>query len=337
MKIKVIHKHMAASGALDFEYAPGYFFTRNAACDDYDWLVVYDEMCELNVGTIRDGVESLRCDPRHTILATWEPVSIKCYSRAYTRQFAHLLTNRPYRAEKHPGYFLGRGYFDWFVDRNYMQARDAKIPAKTKDISVVCSEKKMKGATRHSDRFNLVTALSQGVPEMDWYGHGVKGFGKKYEVLDPYRYHVAIENHIAPHHWTEKLSDAFLCECLPFYAGAPDLADDFPADSFIPIPIDDPQEAVKIVKAAIANGEYEKRREAVLEAKRLILTKYNFWAQVIAVIEQDRVSTDYTDFHRLCTCAKIVDRKKLRKTRLSAALEEGFFHLRQYLHLTPKC
>ena len=276
MKIKVIGNVSRTKKLTAFEYAPGFVFDEDPACDDYDWLVVYDELKQC---------ERLVCPREHAILATSEPVSIKHYSKPYVRQFGHLLTNRP-DVDGHPHYHLGRGYYKWFCDRTHSEAVSTVIPPKTKLISAVCSSKQMKH-TRHFARFRLVSELAKAIPEFEWYGHGVRSFGKKYEVMDPYKYHVVVENHIAPHHWTEKLSDAFLCECLPFYAGAPDLADDFPRESFIPIPIDDPAEAICIVKAAISGGEYERRYEAVLEAKRLILEKYNFWAQVIGVIRAD--------------------------------------------------
>ena len=259
-----------------FAYSPRHVFVADADCRSYDWLVVYDEM--------PSPTEELACPREHTILATSEPVSVKGYSRAYTRQFGHLLTNRPPEAEGHPHYHLGRGYYKWFNDRSYEENRDVALPPKTKSVSAVCSAKQMRH-TRHFERFRLLSRLAESIPEMEWYGRGVRPFGKKHEVMDAYKYHVAVENHIAPHHWSEKLADAFLCECLPFYAGDPLLKEVFPEESFIPIPIGDPDEAARIIREAMAAGEYEKRRAAVLEAKRLILTKYNFWAQVIGVIE----------------------------------------------------
>jgi hypothetical protein len=181
--------------------------------------------------------------------------------------------------------------------------------------------------TKHAARFNLAEYLSKEIPEMDWFGRGVKGFQNKYEVLEPYKYHVTIENHIGEHHWSEKLSDVFLAECLPFYAGDPAADEIFPKESFIPIPIDDPVAASKIIKDAIANNEYEKRREAVLEAKRLILEKYNFWAQVIDVIEceKNQKITPVDDEHPV----RIYDRKALRKKNLMVALSDGFYHLKE--------
>ena len=300
------------AGAYEFVYDP--------ACADYDWLVVFDEMPV--------DREPLRCPRERTILCTWVPVSIKSYSKAYTRQFGHLLTNRPPEAENHPHYHLGRGYFIPFV---HDVPELGTATDKPNAISAVCSAKRMKH-TRHRDRFELVKALASGVDGFDWYGKGVKPLDRKEDALVPYKYHVAIENHIAPHHWSEKFTDAILCECLPFYAGDPALAEIFPEECFIPIPIDDPAEAVRIVKEAIANGEYERRREAILEAKRLILTKYNFWRQVIGVVEGAAAEPIPPQAAgRPLPRSFVYARKELRRHCPSAALEDGWAHLRRFL------
>ena len=47
-------------------------------------------------------------------------------------------------------------------------------------------------------------------PEADWYGRGMCAIDEKANALFPYQYHLCIENHLAKHHWTEKLADAFL-------------------------------------------------------------------------------------------------------------------------------
>lgn len=317
--IKVLQKTGRFADPRPFAYSPGYVFVHDSACRDYDWLVVYDEF---------EHPETLACPQERTILCTWEPTSIKSYSRAYTRQFGHLLTNRPPAAERHPHYHLGRGYFYWFNDRTPAECASAVIARKTKTISAVCSSKQMRH-TKHYARFRLVGALEKAIPGFDWYGHGVRGFGKKFEVLDPYRYHVAVENHIGPHHWTEKLADALLSECLPFYAGDPAIAEALPADCVIPIPIDDPEAAVRIVREAIADDEYSKRRPAILEAKRLILEKYNFWAQVVSVIES--VGEWPAAGSRLVRPVVVLPRKVLRRRCLAAMLEEGWAHLRRGL------
>ena len=318
MKIKIASKNPLFARE-PFEYAPGCVFTADPGCRDYDWLVVFDDLAE---------DETLACPRERTILATWEPVCIKNYCRAFTRQFGHLLTNRPPSAERHPHYHLGRGYFPWYNGRSYAENRAFAAPPKTKVLSAVCSSKAMKW-TRHSQRIAILERIVAEVPGSEWYGHGVREFPRKCDVMDSCRYHVAIENQIGPHYWTEKLADAFLCECLPFYAGAPDLADDFPPESFIPIPIDDPGEAVRIVKDAIASDEWSRRTGAIREAKRLLFEKFNFWAQVVAVVEaeagQELSVGDATG------PVRIRSRKSVRSGSLSAKLEDGWFHARQYL------
>ena len=312
-KIKVLCGFKERAGGPWFEYAPGWVFTQDRACRDYDWLVVFDEMPVER--------EELACPREHTILATWEPVSIKSYSRAYARQFGHLLTNRPPEAERHSNYFLGRGYYLWFNGRvNYVDTAAAVMPPKTKLVSAVCSAKRMRH-TSHNARYRLIERLNAEIAGFDWYGKGVRPICKKFEALDAYKYHVAVENHIDAHHWTEKLADAFLSECLPFYAGDPAVFEVFPKESLIPIPLDDPDEAVRIIRESIADGAYEKRREAVLEAKRLVLTKYNFWAQVISLIEARKSAS------ASAPGGFVYNRHVLRWRNPLAVLEDAWLHL----------
>lgn len=323
MRIKVL-SNASAAGVPEVEARPGYTFAFDPSTEDYDWLVVFDEMPFDDRGTYRGGREPLRCPSENTILCTWEPVSIKDYSRAYTRQFAHFLTNRPPEADKHPGYHLGRGYFP--AMHGHALHELATHPEKTKTVSAVCSAKQMRH-TQHFARYQLVAELAKAVPGMDWFGFGVRPLAKKYEALDAYKYHVAVENHIGVHHWTEKFADAILCECLPFYAGDPAIGEIFPKESFIPIPIDDPAEAVRIVNAAIAANEYEKRRAAVLEAKRLILEKYNFFDQIIGVIAAAGTGSALARDGR--PTRMIYSRRALRRHSLSAVLSDIGLHLRK--------
>ena len=313
IRIKVL-SNLSMSSRPTNRFDDGYEFVSDPACEDYDWLVVFDELPV--------NFEVLRCPRERTILCTWEPVSIKSYSKAYTRQFGHLLTNRPPEAEKHPHYHLGRGYFPWFV-RDIPNLGTAVDKPKT--ASAVCSSKQMRH-TKHFARFHLVREMAQAVPDLAWFGKGVRPLAHKEDALVPYKYHVAIENHIAPHHWTEKFADAILCECLPFYAGDPAITEIFPAECFIPIPIDDPVEAIRIVKTSIANGEYEKRREAILEAKRLILAKYNFWHQVVEVIESSSGAS-----RPLQSPQCVYSRRALRWRSPSVACEDLFDHLKRCL------
>lgn len=266
-----------------------YIFTEEE-CNDYDWLVVYDEFPRRRkMEGLKFGKFKLDCPRERTILVTQEPVSVKFYNRVYTSQFGHLLTNRPKSAENHPGYFFGRGYYVWFTGRDYVETRNFAPPEKTKLVSAVYSTKKMKH-THHHARSVLLDRLMEKVDGLDRFGKGIKEIKYKYDALDSYKYHIAVENHIAEGHWSEKIADALLCECLPFYAGDPSIADVLPKKSFIEIPIDDPDKAANIINSSIKSNEYEKRLPAIREARNLLQYKYNFRDQIIELIESSKIT-----------------------------------------------
>ena len=262
-------------------------FITDPACRDYDWLAVYDEFPRrAGMPELRGGRLRLKCPKAHTVLLSQEPVSVKRYNSAYVGQFAHFISNRPPEADRHPRYRRGVGYMVWYLGRTYAETLAWTPPVKTKLISAVCSGKRMRH-TRHNDRWLLMNALKRRIPSLDWFGKGVRELAAKHDALDDYRYHVAVENHIAPGHWTEKIADPLLAECLTFYAGDPDLGKVLPPESFIPIPIDDPDKAARIIERAIADGEYERRLPAIRAARRLLLEKYNFCRQLADLVEEE--------------------------------------------------
>jgi Glycosyltransferase family 10 (fucosyltransferase) C-term len=252
---------------------------------NYDWLVVYDEFPRTSAGSIINGAEPLACPREQTILVTVEPPTIKTYSSFYTKQFGYVLTTHSPDFLPHRNHRTGRGCLYWIYGKPLDEVLSSGEPVKTKMLSTVSSAKQQRH-TQHNNRFALVSYLSKHLPELDWYGYGVIHLEHKYEALDPYKYHVAIENYLYPNHWTEKLADSFLGLCLPFYAGDPNVAEIFPEESFIPIPINDHERACAIIREAMDNGEYEKRLPAIREARRLIIEKYNFYQQVSDVIHE---------------------------------------------------
>ncbi len=311
------------AGGRRFDWGERWRFVCDPACQDYDWLCVYDEIPrdwpELERGAMR-----LNCPASRTILATQEPVSVKFYNQAYVRQFAVLLTNRPRSAERHPGYVKGEGYMVWYTGRSFAEERAHEPGEKTKLVSAVCSAKRMRH-TKHASRFRLMKLASRELEGFDWYGKGVRPLAAKSDALDPYKYHIAFENHIGPGHWTEKIADALVAGCLPFYAGDPEISSALPADCYIPIPPDDPEAAIAVIRKAVSEGEWEKRRGAIAEARRRLLERYNLFAQIAGAIESAPESRDATPVVPGC----IVSR---RRTRLvpSAAIADMLHHLARF-------
>lgn len=239
-----------------------------SALETCDWVVVYDEMGRDRLATPQRG---------KTVLVTVEPPTIKLYPPAYTRQFAAVLTSHPHPFIRHPGKFLLNGALLPFYRPS------SAPPPRTKALSTVCSDKAQRH-TQHHNRLCLTKALAKLLPEMAWFGHGVRPIAQKAEALEPFRYTIAVENHFAPHHWTEKPTDALAAGCFLFYAGAPDFGDHFPHEAFRAIPVDDPARAAAIIRDAIAEDAYGKGQAAIAEAQRLIRERYNFHARVLHAI-----------------------------------------------------
>lgn len=291
-------------------------FIFDPAVEAYDWLVVYND---LNHARLE---ERLPCPRSHTLLVTSEPSSIKCYGRAFTAQFGYVVTSQEPWALPHPGRIYSQPALQWFYGRNSEVCRDydqmmAAPPLdKTRNIATVCSSKRQKH-TLHNRRFEFVQQMRELLPDLDVYGHGVRPMHDKAESLDHYRYHIAIENHVGLHHWTEKLADPFLGVALPFYSGCPNASDYFPAESFIPINIDDPVATADTIRRSIEADEYLKRLPAILEARRLVLEKYNLFAVLSHEIE---ARYDSEAVHVLGE--SIFSRRELRKRHPVVALQD---------------
>lgn len=257
---------------------------------DYDWLVVYDDLPSIANERFPLWVEDLACPREHTLLITAEPSTIKTYGSRFLAQFGHVLTSQEPWVVRHPGAVFSQPALLWFYGRTdergaYDRMSICEPGPKTSVISTVCSSKQQRH-TLHQTRYRFVQSLSELLPELDVFGHGVRPIHDKAEALDSYKYHIAIENHFHAHHWTEKLADPFLGLCLPFYFGCPNAEEYFPADSFVRIDVRDPESAAKRIRAAILNNEYERRLPAIREARRRVLDRYGLIPTVSALVER---------------------------------------------------
>ena len=261
---------------------------------DYDWLVAYDDLPPYRGERRSFRDELLACPPENTLLITVEPSSIKAYGNRFLRQFGHVLTSQEPWAINQPGTIRSQPALLWFYgahakpddprgDYDYQVAHPPLH--KTADISTVCSSKQMRH-TLHYHRYQFVQKLAAVMPGLEVFGHGVRPLADKADALDQFRYHVAIENHVAPHHWTEKLADSFIGATLPFYYGCPNVTDYFPEDSVVPIDIFKFDEARETIEKAIRDRWYEKRLPAILEARRRVLENYGLFATIDKIVRE---------------------------------------------------
>ena len=241
----------------------------------YDWLFVYDDLKSSGDERLPVSEELLACARSRAILMTYEPSSIKYYGSDYVNQFGVVMTSQEFVSLTHANRIDMPPVGAWYYGDLEQVIAHPKPPKKTRSLSVVSSRKKMRH-TLHAARYKFLTEIQRELgSEVDIYGYRFKSLERKADALDGYRYHIAVENHISPHHWTEKLSDCFLGYCLPFYAGCPNANAYFPEESFITIDMRDSPGAAEIIRKSIKDGEFEKRLPAIIEARRRVIEQYN--------------------------------------------------------------
>ena len=260
-------------------------FTSDPFSRDYDWFVAIDDVPRILPG----NKEILACPRENTLLVTSEPSSVTRYGRAFSAQFSKLLTNQEATILPHPNAIRSQTGNLWFYGRTYDEIKQAPPIAKTRLISTVCSAKQQ-AHTMHARRYNFTQAMKQEIPELEIFGHGVRFVEKKADAIDPYQFHLVVENHIARHVWTEKLADTFLGYAVPIYCGCPNVFDYFPEDSIVPIDINDFEGSLKKIKRILSTeGEYERRLDAVQEARRRVMNEYNLPAMLDHIISEAAV------------------------------------------------
>lgn len=141
---------------------------------------------------------------------------------------------------------------------------DAPEVEKTKDISMVCSDKAF--CDGHRRRQNVAFKLK---PFIDTYGKFDGGqYCDNFVPYQDYLFNVAMENYSDGYYFTEKIGNCFANRVVPIYWGCPHIAELFNPDGIIICknPSDVIDSVHEILKDPI--GEYNKRIEAIEENKR---------------------------------------------------------------------
>ena len=149
------------------------------------------------------------------------------------------------------------------------------MPEKTSDkISIVTSRKA--STPFHRKRLDFIEFLKDRVPDrIELFGTGHRYVGDKREALEPYEYHLALENGEGDYTWTEKLADPLLCWCFPFYSGCGNVGDDLPPGCHMPLNLNDFDAALERMIQAMETNAYEQALDDIAEARRRILGHYN--------------------------------------------------------------
>ena len=149
--------------------------------------------------------------------------------------------------------------------------------------------------------------LNEKIPYLDTFGHGHNFVKNKFTAIDPYKFHIAIENYAGRNHWTEKLADSFLSGAYPFYYGCTNLEEFFDSRSYTIIDLNDWYGSLEKINEVISNEQfYESRIDAIKSSKELILQKYNLLFMINDIVEDNHTSNSRS------VGGKIFGRKQMR-------------------------
>ena len=273
----------------------GCSFHINSAIDEADvWLVVedvedYDTRCVVSP----DSVLFLSAE------TSWPPgfYDMNEARRRFLDQFAWIYTCHDiYR----PNVTADLPFLPWMVNANHGPSissphdRDvdflsglSSLP-KSKELSVICSTQAV--TPGHRTRLRLVEALKAHFGQhLDWFGNGVNPIPDKWTGLAPYRYTIAIENHVATNIATEKIWDPYLTLTYPIYGGAPNIHEFLPEDSLLAIDIKDLNGTIHAIETLLDQDPYEQRLPMLRQARDRVVGPLNLYSRY-AVIAQRHAS-----------------------------------------------
>ena len=230
-----------------------------------------------------ENVVAIMQEPYHDGHMEWMDKQLDNYKYVLTNHKPSIL---PKRAE----IIYSHGALHWYVQKTYDELKNmTEAPKKTEIISCIASS-----LTRwpgHKKRVEFIDYVkNNNVLNVDFFGKGTKFLEDKWDGIAPYKYSIVIENSEIDDYWTEKISDVYLGFTLPFYFGCTNIDKYFPKDSYIWIDISDPEQAIKTMQEAIQNNEWEKRLQSIIEARQLVLDKYNLFPCV-----SDFIKNHYSD------------------------------------------
>jgi hypothetical protein len=250
---------------------------------DADWLVVFDEP-SLSLRTTTPL--------ERRILFVTEPTGVKIYPSRYANQFGIAVS--PVAI---PG-FRGRALtqqsalpWHYGVDQRGPDRHAAALQwkalaadkAKSKLASVICSSKAF--LPHHRQRLAFVEQLKTRLGDrVDVYGRGLSPIDDKQEAIASYKYHIALENNVIDHFWTEKLADAYLGDAFPIFSGCNNVDAYFDERSFRRIDIGDKDRAIDDIEAILDSTLWEDNREFIREARRRVMCEYNLFAVVENIV-----------------------------------------------------
>jgi hypothetical protein len=270
------------------------FLLNEDAGAEAEWLFVFDSPPE--------PIET-RIPRERRILVITEPPEVKPYPPRYARQFGVILSPFHLPGARAGNMRIEGACLNWHYGvsavsvgrpsalRNLEAINGLPIPAKSKKLSVICSDKTYTQAQR--DRIVFVEKLVRRFgSSVDVFGRGRKFIEDKAEAIAEYKYHIVLENNHIANFWTEKLSDAYIGYSLPLYVGAPNIETSLPdPGGLIRLPLHDHEASFAIIADLLDTDPYEARLPAIARCREWCLKETNVFERVARIIKETTAAT----------------------------------------------
>jgi hypothetical protein len=272
------------------------------ASDDSDFHVIIN----------KPGTHSF--DPSKTIYCKMEPTVFDETKNWVTKTWPKLDESKFYRIQDHR--YLNGVQWNFPVPDSF--------PEKTNDVACILSNKNYD--TGHKLRIAFVKANQDLVKvygkkkftNLESYQGIVPGENRA-NIYSKVKYCLGCENNAEVNYATEKIWEPILNEVLTFYWGCPNLEDYIDSRAFVRLPLEDLDEARKIIDQAIAEDWWSQRIDVIREEKKKILNIYGFFpnlqrsitrtkAVIITLKEFDRsdmFNKTLKDLHKLGIDAEV--------------------------------
>ncbi len=255
-------------------------------------LTVPDDIDVLIAFTRASYAIPTRLPKNRTAFYAGEPDVIHPFSTRFLNQFGIVLTTSDKelttlkRQETVSAMsFVGINFTDKENPLNITYFENLECPPKNDKISIVTSNKAH--TDFHKNRLKFLDVIIQKIPDhIELYGHGFKPIDDKKDALLDHKYHIALENGGGKYAWTEKLSDPLLCWTFPFYHGCNNVEDDIPAKAFAYIDIDNPDQVINQMMAAVQDGLWIKRKNDISKARDIIFSDFNIMKKFAQIAHQ---------------------------------------------------
>ena len=286
--------------------------------EECDALVVLNNRMKRAVHTHcpQGRVWALMQEPYAKGFTDWMVEGHEAFDRVYTN----------YLPSSDPKYIASQPALPWHVNRTFDELTTCAMPEKNRPLSWIVGN--LHDLPGHMKRGVFLRAVqADKTIDVDLYGRAVNFIEDKWDGLAPYRYSIAAENTSWPDYWTEKIADCFLTWTVPFYHGCGNLEKYFPADSFIRIDLDKPDEAIAIIKRYLREDDWSRRLPALEEARRRVLYDYQIFPVLTKLLKAEPIM-EQAKIERIVPAYKRSTMTKLRRLIYKAQ--------KYYLRVTTK-